>query len=216
MAVPDSTTLEIWGHARDLKEARRESEEVARTIEYKLDALQANDLLTTEARAIEERRIRSEGRERLKRAMAKARAAEAASGEVVRRVRVGRHVDPAAQARVRRLLDDGMAAGAVLEQARKLGDVNMIAALRGEMLYVGGEGRFHDASDVLVAADRALAETSSGNERDQLKAAAELTEAARPLDAIEHFARKVVEGTNEPIDRVRYGFAIGPSTPPAA
>jgi hypothetical protein len=120
-----------------------------------------------------------------------------------------RKLDPAAHARVRDLLAQGVAPVTIRERAAKQRDPEMLAALRTALLYFNLDGDFADTQKLVNAIDRDLADVGEGVEADNNRAIVELDDALQRSPAVREFAWKKTMGEAKPLDRLRMAFATG-------
>jgi hypothetical protein len=110
---------------------------------------------------------------------------------------------------VHELLGRGMKASQILDQAVKVGDGEMVQALRAEMMWHGDRSGFADALETISACDRTLAEMGKGNEAEHNRALVEIAELRKPLEARDEYAAKAVHGMATPADKLRKAYATG-------
>jgi hypothetical protein len=106
--------------------------------------------------------------------------------------------------------DRGLTASQIRERAVKLGDGEMVQALRAEMMWHGDRSGFADASETIAACDRTLAEIGRGNEAEHNRALVEIAEGREAREAVAEFAAKSVHGLAKPgVDRLKLAYATG-------
>jgi hypothetical protein len=127
-------------------------------------------------------------------------------------VRVTRPVDTVEQARVRRLLDEGVAPQKVLERGRELGHPELVAALRSEMLTFGDRHGFADTLAFVRDCDRVLADIGIGEEAAVNRGLVAFAEAAVPAKPVTDYAVKVSMGQETPYDILSMAYATGQGT----
>jgi hypothetical protein len=95
-----------------------------------------------ERRQLAKQKTRDAATAKLPGKLEEARIAREAARDEADRALSKHRVKPEASVRVRRLLDEGVSLGEVLERAKALGDVETLAAARAEVGYLtmGGEG----------------------------------------------------------------------------
>lgn len=129
--------------------------------------------------------------------------------EWAKRVRADWPVDAAMVTRVRELRREGVAPDTILKHAADLGDAQMVAALRADMLWFKGEDGFADASDTIHACERVLAEIGRGGEADVNFGLVRLEEATETVAAVDLYAGKTVIGHDTPHDTLTMAYATG-------
>lgn len=187
----------------------KELRDVQRKLETRLQAIRDDPELTPEQRKHREEKAYSEGRVEWKRRYAQLKADMEAADEAAQVEYTARRIDPGAQTRVRSLLDRGLAPAKVLERARTLGDDEMVAALRTELLYFAADGEFADAQETIDACNRALAEVAIGAEQENNRALVDLEDARPKAQKVGEVVGKAVHGFATPTDRIALGYAMG-------
>jgi hypothetical protein len=143
---------------------------------------------------VRSRRARRVAAAEIESAVRDARAALARGVELTQEMRAKRRGTNRAREHVRRLLDSGQVAGALLERAIELDDPETIVALRGELMWHGKSAKgdaIPEIAELVASCDRALARCSTGEERAEARAALELTEKSAAFDQLAEFAAKL-------------------------
>ena len=190
MSFVDGRVQKLNGHKRALEKTRAALEAYPDEREKKIKTIQRDVGLTEAAKALRIKAAVDEMRKKRVKLEQDADEHAAAVIEIKKRLRVKRQVEPVAQDRVRSLLCERKVPPVdVLQHARKVGDVEAVAALRAEMLFYGTEDQFHDAGDVLDACDLVMGELGDDNEAEAHRRITEIGEIAEPLPAIIKLAR---------------------------
>lgn len=195
--------------ARAIAKASRELHESARQTKQRKREITSNEDLTTEARKIALRKLREEGFARHRQLVAEIERLQTKADEWVKKVRVNRPVEDAARVQVRRLLDEGVPASRIIERALEIGDAEMVAALRTQMLWFGTKDGFADTRDTLAACDRALAQIAPGEEAEHNRGLLRIDEANQPVAEVAEYSAKVQLEQDTPRDLLKLAFATG-------
>jgi hypothetical protein len=178
-----------------------------------------------ERRQLAKQKTRDAATAKLPGKLEEARIAREAARDEADRALSKHRVKPEASVRVRRLLDEGVSLGEVLERAKALGDVETLAAARAEVGYLtmGGEGgarnRFAAPGELGAlarAADLSLAALSS--ERRPLTALVELAhDRSGGVEEAGQLAMRAIEGDpNVGRARIEFAYAAGETGDAAA
>jgi hypothetical protein len=178
-----------------------------------------------ERRQLAKQKTRDAATAKLPGKLEEARIAREAARDEADRALSKHRVKPEASVRVRRLLDEGVSLGEVLERAKALGDVETLAAARAEVGYLtmGGEGgarnRFAAPGELGAlarAADLSLAALSS--ERRPLTALVELAhDRSGGVEEAGQLAMRAIEGDpNVGRSRIEFAYAAGETGDAAA
>lgn len=195
--------------AQAIGRASRALHENARMTKHRKREIAENPDLTTEARAIQLRKLRAEGRAKHERLTAEIEKLQKQADGWAKHVHVTRPVDAEARERVRRLLDDRVTAGAILERALEIGDAETVAALRAVMLWFGTRDGFADTADTIAACDQALAQIGTGEEREINRGLVRIGEEKAPVAEVAEYSSKVSLEQDTPRDLLRVAYATG-------
>jgi hypothetical protein len=209
--MPDSRTEAIKTHVRRFLDARKKMHDLPDTVDRKVTAIREDEWLTPEQRTVKEKEIRAEAMETWRTLTAEADYAYKCAQDLIRSSRIDQKPREDARERVNRLLDGGTAPLHVLRQAVQQGDEETVIALRSAMHYWKPEGvkEFPDASETIIACDRALADLAVGEgERERSKAAAQLADARAGLETVQLFAMQGAEGSAKGKSRIAAAHAM--------
>jgi hypothetical protein len=210
--LPDYYATKLKEALAVFKQARAALEALPRELEQRIASIDQADLMPGE-REHQVKRARQEASSRFAQLNSQAEKAYRDGVALSREVRSARHVDESAARRVRELLGS-LTPGAVLDRAVEVGDPDMLAALRQELLWwAPSTDGFAEAPDLIARADQALADLGVGHEEVHNRAVVELARTAAPLPEITEFASKAAEGTASPEDRLRMAYAKGDGAP---
>lgn len=196
--------------ARAIQKASRALRENARQTKQRKREITESEDLTTEAKAIALRKLREEGLARHQKLTAEIEKLQAKADRWIKHVHVTRPVEDTAVARIRKLLDDGHTAAAIIERAVEIGDTETLASLRSEMLWFGSRHGFADTTDTVAACDHALAQIGEGeDEREISRGLVQLREVAAPVAEIAEYSGKVALEQDTPHDLLKVAYATG-------
>lgn len=198
-------TTALDTHLHDLRQGLADLVEWRRTLDSETLEAQRRTYRVEEDRAADLAKIRRDGNHRIERTLASTQESLRFAQNHVRRLRVNANAGDRAQARVKELLERGLAPSVVLERAKELGDVSMVTALRTEMLFWGDEQGFADASQTIEATERTLAEIGHGDRRHEAKQALELRTLEQAFTKISEVA---LRGATSGQDRIAIGYAM--------
>lgn len=173
-------------------------------------AIEADHDLTTEQKQIKSRRASANGQRRYRDLCAElerqTKRAEGAAKETLAKTPVGED----AFARVRSLTKQRIADNLIIEQAVKVGDADVLEALRRERQWHNDGKSFREADETIRACTAALAKVGRHEgQRDDNEALVKLAEMQRNMPDIAEYAGKVVHGTDSPHDTLRFAYATG-------
>jgi hypothetical protein len=192
-------------HLHDLRQGLVDLVEWRRTLDSQTFETQKMTYRVEEDRKADLDKIRRDGNRRIERTLASTQESLRFARDHVQRSRVNANAGDRAQARVKELLERGLAPSVVLERAQELGDVNMVTALRTEMLFWGNEKGFADASQTIEATERTLAEIGQGDRRREARQALELRTLEQAFETISEVAlRGPIAGRG----RIAIGYAM--------
>ncbi len=199
------TMTPLERHLSDLRKSLENLVERRRELDSQSFEIQQRTYRFEEDRKADLAQLRYDGNRRIELTLASAQESLGFARELVQRSRVNANPGEKAQARVKELLERGLAPSVVLERAKELGDENIAIALRTEMLFFGNEKGFADASETIEATERGLAEIGQGSTRREAKQALEL----RTLEqAFEKISEVALRGPTSGRDRIAVGFAM--------
>jgi hypothetical protein len=187
------------------EQARDRLRQIPDELASRLDAIEANDDLPAEGKRARSEQARAEAAREVEELVAQAHAAleeGAARTKAMRRARTGRQAE---RDRVRALLARGDAAGEIFQRATELGDVESIAALRNELLWV--EEPNEEVEGLLGECDRAIATLDSGEQAALNTAAVNLRESAAGFSELAELAVKSASSKPTARARLRLGYA---------
>ena len=174
--------------------------------------INADRYLTPDQRELARKKAHDEAFRDLEPVLASAReAVEALRAEAetqIKRQGVGSAV---AEARLSRLIAQGLSLGDVIDRAQQHGDRELLAAAYGELRYLAipgrnGSSKFVDAPELKKAAALALAELAPGTEREALVEALQLAD-SNGVEAAGRVAARAFTGAG-PVSRLEYAYAL--------
>lgn len=194
-------------YRRTFESARERLRKIPDELARRLDAIASNDDLPDEGKATRSREARAEAAREVEELVAQGQAALDDAAERTRAMRVARRVRQAERDRVRALLAGDAPAAEVLKRATELGDVETVAALRGELLWAP---EAPEVGALVDECDRALATLSSGDEQAENTAAVNMRESGAGFAELAQLAVKAASGKPTARDRLRLGYAENP------
>lgn len=202
-------------HLRRVREARSKLVALADDVQAANAATDGDPYATDEEKTLRKQRAKDEANQKLTGRVAAAREALKDARTFADRELAREKPTEASSARVRRMLDQGLAPGQIADRARELGDRKTLAAVRDELAYLhlSGEGkgqatRFAQPGEVgrlLRTVDTHLADLEPDRERRELHALIELAYGGGGLKQAEELAVKGVSG--DPVGRERIAMA---------
>lgn len=199
------TMTPLERHLSDLRKSLENLVERRRELDSQSFEIQKRTYRFEEDRSADLAKARQDGHRRIERTLASAQESLGFAQELVQRSRVNANAGEKAQARVKELLERGLAPSAVLERAKELRDENMATALRTEMLFWGNEKGFVDASEMIEGTERTLAEIGKGSTRKEARQALELRTLEQSFKSISEVA---LRGPTSSRDRIGLGYAL--------
>ena len=192
-------------HEKALAELHRLPDDLANRVE----AIERNPELHPEARAHRIDKARREAEANRERLEAAVRHHDQEVEDLWTRFLSGVRVHPSAEARLRQLLDRGLAHNQILDRARGLEDEPLIVALLKEALYHGDRKGFVEAGETVGGCVRALGDLDTSNDGDMYRLSLKFAERRKSQDELFRFARKGVEGRHQGAPRTRLALALG-------